>query len=237
MKKIIVLLFALLLLSSCVSQSNVSISGESISSESVSFESSISVSEQSSISAKSYSFSEVNPMFGPGPFSVNELAQVFGEPTFLDGYYSERNKCFVLYAAFSENIYVELAANNGEKLSYTESTSSYKTYQVSDSDRYVRMKLLSIDIVGGNWELPRNIKFGDSINALFAAYNGDEGEQSFSEGSFMVSYNYGESGCITYAFETEEIDSSNRLMAVVIEWYNAFKLNDVSSTISGLPPL
>jgi hypothetical protein len=232
MKVIIVLLLALLLLSSCVSQNN----------SSTPTESDISVSEQIIVSKEPYSFSEVNTLFGPGPFSVNELAKVFGEPYSIGGYYSEKGY-FVLSVGYND-MCIELAANNGEKLNFivkdnSASPISTDKYQVSNSDRDVRMKPRFIYISGGNFELPRKIKFGNSINDLYNAYNGNKGKQCIDEGSFLVSYNYGESGSITYAFETEEIDSSNKLKEVMIEWYDAINCEDVSntSTTSGRPPL
>jgi hypothetical protein len=233
MKKIIVMLLALLLLSSCVSQPNGSTPTGS----------DISASEQTVVSTEPYSFSEVNTLFGPGPFSVNELAEVFGEPTFIGGYYSEKdgeNGFFVLNALFKDVI-IDLAANNGEKLNFivkddSKSPISYDKYQVTNSDREVRMKPQTISIFGGNWELPRKMNFGDSINELYNAYNGNKGKESITQGQFMVFYNYGESGRITYEFGTDAIDDTiYKLEQVTIEWYDAHNWEDVSAP-SGVPP-
>jgi hypothetical protein len=232
MKVIIVLLLALLLLSSCVSQPNGSTPTKS----------DISASEQTIVTTEPYSFSEVNTLFGPGPFSVNELAKVFGEPTFIDGYYSEKDgkNGFFILSALYKDIYIVLAANNGEKLNFivkddSKSPTSYDKYQITNSDREVRMKPQAISIFGGNWDLPRKMKFGDSINVLYDAYNGNKGKERIAQGQFMVSYNYGESGRITYEFGTDAIDSSNKLEGVSIEWYDAHNWEDVSAP-SDVPP-
>lgn len=233
MKIVIVLLLTLLLLSSCVSQPNISTPTVS----------EIPTSEESIVPTEPYSFSEVNSLFGPGPFSVNELVKVFGKPTSLYGYYSEadsKNGYFGLFVTYKD-IYIDLAANNGEKLNFiikddSKPLYSYERYQVTDSDRDVRMKLRSISICVENFELPRNIKLGCSINELYDAYNGNQGKKSFCEHLSLISYKYGESGCITYCFDTESIYSTNELVEVLIEWYDTHNYEDVS-TPSGLPGL
>ena len=82
MKKVFLLLFILFLLTSCVTTPPDS---------NVPSESSVPTSGQAAVSGEPYSFSEVNALFGSGPFSVNELTEIFGKPAFVDGYYSERD--------------------------------------------------------------------------------------------------------------------------------------------------
>ena len=217
---------ALLLLSACAPPLNVSTSTQ----PSISTSSQTAVSTEPSLTDnvylenEPYSFSEVNPLFGPGPFSVNELAKIFGVPDFIGGYFSEEggeNGFFVLNARF-ENIMFDLAANNGEELNFIIKNDSviggYDKYEVTDSDKEVRMKPQVIGVWGGNWALPRKMNFGDSIEALYNAYNGNKGKEKVVEGRFMVSYDYGESGRITYEFD----ENIYTLEQVTIEWYNAW---------------
>lgn len=191
-------------------------------------ESEKSTSEQNIISIEPYSFSDVNTPFGPGPFSVNELTEIFGEPTFVGGYYSEEdgeNGFFVLCVLYKD-VKVDLAANNGEKLNFivkddSKSPISYDRYQVTNSDKEVRMKPQIISIFGGDWVLPRKMNFGDSIELLYNAYNGNKGKERIAQGQLLISYKYGDSGTITYVFGIDEVeDTFYKLEQVTIEWYN-----------------
>ena len=223
------MLLVFLLLSSCASQPNsFTLTGSAVST----LEQTAVSTEPPFMDNEPYSFSEVNTLFGPGPFSVNELAKIFGEPNFISGYYSEEdgeNGFFVLNATF-ENIMFDLEANNGEKLNFiikddSESPISYGRYEVTDSDKEVQMKPRSTSVLGGNWALPRKINFGDSIEAIYKAYNGNKGkERDDGQGQFTVSYDYGESGRITYEFDfnSEYTDVIDELKGVSIEWYDAY---------------
>ena len=214
MKKVFLLFFIFLLLSSCAGTLN----GDDFS------QSSGSTSEQPVISTEPYSFSEVNTLFGPGPFSVNELVEIFGDPTFLDGYYggyyNDKNDFFVISIVFTDVMF-DLAANNGEKLNLIKDDSRLpydnNYYKLTDSDREVRLKPQSMGVSGGDWILPRKMKFGDSIDVLYNVYDGNKGKEKYVEGRFMVSYDYGESGRITYEFH----DTTYKLEQVTIEWYDA----------------
>ena len=228
MKRILMQILLFLLLPSCMFQPNVSGSNES----------SASNSNQPVISTEPYSFSEVNTLFGPGPFSANELVEIFGEPTFVGGYYygerAGKSGFFVLSTQF-ENIMFDLAANNGEKLNFITKdssffTSGYDKYEVTDSDKDVRMKTQIVSVFGGDWALPRKMKFGDSIDILYEAYNGNRGKEREAQGLFLVSYDYGESGRITYGFH----DTTYNLERFTIEWYDAHNWEDVSAP-SGVP--
>lgn len=231
MKKHIIWISLVLLLSSCTSTSTegVPTSDQTI----ISSDPSVVTSDQTVVSTEPYSFSEVNPLFGPGPFSVNELVEIFGEPTLLSGHYNGENNFFVVSAVF-EDVMFDLAANNGENLNFMKNDTSPSTsnrYEVTDSDREVRMKPQIISVSGGNWELPRKIKLGDSRETLYEAYDGNKGKEQTAQGQFLVSYDYGESGRIIYHFYTDAID---KLVQVTIEWYDSHDREDVSGPL-GVP--
>ena len=196
------------------------------------------IHDQAVVSIEPYSFSEINTIFGPAAFSANELATIFGNPNFISGYYSEKNGedgFFVLSVKF-EDIIFDLAANNGEELNFiykVDSIFDSVEYEVADSDKDVKMKPRSTGIFCEDWELPRSIKLGDSVNAIYNAYDGNKGKGRFAQGQFMVSYDYGESGRVTYMFSSDHIEDINcKLSQVFIEWYDANNYPDYS----GLPP-
>jgi hypothetical protein len=121
----------------------------------------------------------------------------------------------------------DLVANNGEELNFvikddSKSPTDFNKYEVTNSDREIRLKPHIVSIFGGNFTLPREIKLGDIISALYGAYSGNKGKDRIAQGRFMVSYDYGTSGRITYIFCSDEIDNTNTLEQVSIEWYDAF---------------
>ena len=204
------MLLALVLLSACAVQPGGSTSIESLSDVS-------SVADNSTVD-KGYSFSDVDSLYGPDAFSVNELSEIFGEPTFLGGYRFQGG-AFALNVRF-EDIMFDLVANNGEQLNYiikddSMSPSGFGRYAITESDRSVRMKPLCSWVSGENWPLPRNMKIGDSRDKLTGAYNGDEGLENTAEGQLSVSYDYGQSGYISYIFYNDKLES------VSITWYDA----------------
>ena len=189
------------------------------------------------LESEPYSFSEVSPLFGPEPFSVNELSKIFGEPESIYGYYFERGGYFVLNVFF-EDIFFTLAANNGEELNFivkdeSKPLISSDRYEVPDSARDVRMKPKSVRVHGEDLVLPRGMKFGDSLETLYNAYNENEGRGSHaSEGRFLVYYDYGESGQVIYDFDS----IIGKLQAVTINWHSARGWNTIPPP-DGLPPL
>jgi len=200
MKKIIIMLLTLILLCSCATQPD---------------DSSV---VDTPMANKGYSFSEIDILYGPGPFSVNELAEIFGEPTFLTGYHS-RDGVSALCVSFKD-IQFDLIANNGEELSYALTndpppvSDSSGFCSVEESDKSVRMKPICSWVSGEKWPLPRNMKIGDSREQLTHAYNGDMGQENTAEGQLAVAYGYGQSGYIAYIFYDDKLNS------VSITWYD-----------------
>ena len=207
MKKIVIILLALTLLSSCTSSKTSS--------------SNISAIIENSSSKKTYSFSEVDVLFGLGSFSVNDLVKVFGEPSFIDGYRWDGG-AFAVNVQFNDIVF-DLVANKGEELNFIvkddlATSGSYGRYTVTESDKSVRMKPLNSCIIGKNWPLPRNIKIGDSRNKLTNAYNGDKGKKEILGGELTIFYDYGQSGNIAYVFS---ISKPTVLDRVEIMWYDS----------------
>jgi len=213
---VIVVSLALLLLSACVTEPNNSNSNESLSESSAVLASIISSEDVSSSTSKKYSFSEIDTLYGPDAFSVNDLAKIFGEPEFIGGY-RWGDGAYAINVRF-EDIQFDLVANNGEKLNFIvkDDNASYdfRKYTVTESDKSVRMKPLISWISSNKWSLPRGMKIGDSRSKLTVAYNGDTGQENAAEGQLSVSYNYGESGHIAYIFYDDKLDS------VSIMWYD-----------------
>ncbi len=127
----------------------------------------------------------------------------------------------------------EIYEYDGQKLSFINDTSpsASNRYEVTDSDRDVRMNPQIVSVSGGIWELPRKIKLGDSKETLYEAYDGNKGKERTTQGQFLISYDYGESGRIIYHFYTDAMDE---LVQVTIEWYDSCDREDVSAP-SGVP--
>ena len=171
-----------------------------------------------------YSFSEVDSVLGPGPFSVNKLSEIFGEPTSVYGYYS--NDGFGVISVMFEDVMFDLTANHGEKLNL-EPTENSRYYKVPDSAMDIQMEVHYSGIFNGNWRLPRGIKLGDSIESLYNVYNGNRGQERSAQGEFLVSYKYGESGSIIYHFDDTNADGViSGIKQVTIEWYSTNNPNE-----------
>lgn len=197
-----------------------------------------SLSDNVFLTNEPYSFSEVDPLLGPGPFSVNELSEIFGEPSWIEGYYNDRNvksEYYVISVMFKDTKF-DLVANSSEELNLI-SIGDGK-YKVSDSAMDVKMKPKYMSVISGDWILPRGIKLGDSIDSLYNAYNGNRGEERFAQGEFLISYDYGESGSIIYHFNGTNTDSTiGELEQITIEWYNDSEPNNsTQSEKSPSPP-
>lgn len=241
MKNILILLLILLLFTSCGVKSNDSTQQESatssleqttiFSSELIKTTNITSSPTESSLvdnvfaMDEPYSFSEVNPLLGIGSFSVNDLSEIFGEPSFVEGYYNDRNveaRYYVISVMFKDVMF-DLVANNGENLNLTgidaESPIRDARYEVPDSAMDVQMKPQSMSILSGDWILPRGIKLGDSTDSLYNVYAGNRGEERFAQGLFLVSYDYGESGSIIYHFDASS-SVIGKLKQVTIIWHS-----------------
>ena len=196
-----------------------------------------------------YSFSEVDPLFGPGPFSVNDLAETFGEPEFIGAYYvgeddyyvegEDEDGYFEMWVQFKD-ITVSFRDKSRDQFHFILQDDpnpdvAYGVYEATDADREVRLKPQSITVFGKNWPLPRNLKIGDSINTLYEAYDGNKGRERTAQGQFMISYDYEEDGRITYLFNTDVIDENLYITAFSIEWYDVWRWEEMSFP-EGLPP-
>lgn len=168
-----------------------------------------------------YSFSEVDPSLGPGPFSVNELSEIFGEPSWINGYYDDKNNGIGYYviSVMFKDVMFDLVANNGEELNLISAGDGI--YTVPDSAMDIPMKTKYTSVSNGDLALPRRIKLGDSIDALYLAYNGNRGDERSAQGELLISYAYGESDSIIYHFNGASTDGViGELEQVTVEWYN-----------------
>ena len=168
-----------------------------------------------------YSFSEVNPLFGPDFVSVNELSELFGTPSFIMGYFYDRNveNPYYVISVMFEDVKFDLAANHGEDIDL--SPTDNERFEVPESSLSISLQPQNVSIWSENLELPRGIQIGNSIETLYDAYKGNRGKERQAQGVFLVSYDYGESGSITYHFnDTSEDGIIGALEQVSIEWYN-----------------
>ncbi|MDO5149906.1 MAG: hypothetical protein Q4D76_10980 [Oscillospiraceae bacterium] len=171
-----------------------------------------------------YLFSEVDSVLGPGPFSVNKLSEIFGEPISVYGYYSSDG--FGVISIMFEDVMFDLTANHGEKLDL-EPTEDSRYYKVPNSAMDIQMEVQYSCVFNGNCRLPRGIKLGDSIESLYNAYNGNRGKERSAQGEFLVSYKYGESGSIIYHFDDTNSDGvTSGIKQVTIEWYSMNNPNE-----------
>ena len=174
-----------------------------------------------------YPFSEVDPLLGPGPFSVNELIARFGKPDILYGYHSERLGCDLISAVFDEVMF-DLAAEPGVSLRLT---TTVGPSDVPEEVLDMPLQTWTASVFSGDLPLPRNLHFGDSIENVYAAYGNDTGTQQTldgelygsarreAQGELLISFRYGESGSITYHFADDGQGGYSGLSQVTITWY------------------
>lgn len=196
--------------------------------------------EQIILPSEPYSFTEVNSRFHYDLISVKELGKIYGEPVSVGASHIEAKKgkpdYFILTVEF-EGITFELEPTSEDelqlKLKAKDERTYYQspeTYEITEADMNIRLKPQMLFIDGEKWELPRKIKMGCSEDSLFEAYNGNKGRERFAQGLTMYSYDYGETGRITYGFEY----FSGELSYFLIEWYDAIHWEDIPDR--GLPP-
>ena len=189
--------------------------------------------EQIILASEPYSFTEVSSQFHYDLVSVNELAKIYGEPVSVGASHVEAKNgkpdYFILTVEF-EGITFELKPTSEDelklKLKEKDEKTYYQppeTYEITEADMNIRLKPQMLFIDGEKWELPRKIKIGCSEEMLFEAYNGNKGRERFAQGLTMYSYDYGETGRITYGFEY----FSEELSYFLIEWYDAIHWEDM----------
>ncbi len=219
MKNIFILILTLILFTSCQENSDKSSLKESV----------ISTSNQNDIIDKS--FFEDNSLLEDNLFSVNELSEIFGEPSFIDGYYNEKSEYYVISVMFKD-VKFDLVANNDEELNFIPIKDSIY-YEVPDSALDIKLKLQYASIFSGDWSLPKGLKIGDSIEMLYNAYNEKSNNERFVQGEFLVSYNYGEFGNIVYHFDENKI---NGIKQATISFYQNDNMNSsLQSVIAPMP--
>ncbi len=221
MKNIFILILTLILFTSCDVNSDISSLSESV----------ILTFNQNDNDEIDKSFFEDNLLLEDNLFSVNELSEMFGEVSFVDGYYNEKYEYYVISVMFKD-VKFDLAANSGEELNFTPIKDSIY-YEVPDSALDIKLKLQYVSIFSGDWSLPKGVKLGDSVEMLYNAYNGDSGEERFAQGEFLVSYSYGESGNIEYHFDENKINGIKQ--ATISLYHNDNKDNSLQSKIAPLP--
>ena len=158
--------------------------------------------------------SEINPILGPGPFSLDELAQRFGEPVELSanpatGWIVTLTAC---YQSDTDNIWFELILGTDQP---------WYDVDPEQVDRALPTEVYQTHVHGGDFPLPRGIRLGDSIAEVRAAYPGAPYWGSISgDGSAELFYRYegaapGEYG-IWYYF------GNNRLNYVTVKWSDLY---------------
>ncbi|MBQ8961386.1 MAG: hypothetical protein IJ071_09305 [Ruminococcus sp.] len=138
----------------------------------------------------------VDPIFGPGEISVNELAQTFGEPELVYGYFDESG-AQIVSVTFQEAMF-DLACYDG-RLQLEESSDQIQ--DVPESVLDLELVPETVSITGGDWQLPRNIRLGDSLDTVYSAY-GSHGTERTAQGERLISYDL-EDGAVTYHFDQE----------------------------------
>ena len=174
-----------------------------------------------------YPFSEVDPLLGPGPFSVNELITRFGKPDILYGYHSERLGCDLISVVF-DAVMFDLAAEPGVSLRLT---TTVGPSDVPEEVLDMPLQTWTASVFSGDLPLPRNLHFGDPIENVYAAYGNDTGTQQTldgelygsarreAQGELLISFRYGKSGSITYHFADDGQGGYSGLSQVTITWY------------------
>jgi len=159
-----------------------------------------------------YPKSELDSIPGPGPFTLNELAERFGEPEGLHAF--PANGWTVMLTAAFEGIAFDL---------YVDEDVPWYGYKPEEADRTQPMEVHATIVESADFPLPRGIRLGDSIGDVRASYPDSPYEGSiYDDGSASLLYRYGshvsaQTGTtyhfgVTYEFEQE------RLTRARIEW-------------------
>jgi len=204
-------------------------------------EETITTAEETTVAEKEekvFSYSEIDSKFGPGPFSVNELATIFGEPLELQGVRYDANGNFALIAKYNGVSFDLVAFFHSEELkelSFYEDADDYAMYEfsVSQEDREVQIEPYLTKLSSDKIDFIRGIKIGDSKEKVIAAYDGYAGEDWEYEGVTNVFYDYRPDKIIEYtnderfniASQTGNVIYSfkeGKLIEISITWYDGY---------------
>ncbi|MDR0271769.1 MAG: hypothetical protein LBI27_00420 [Clostridiales bacterium] len=191
-----------------------------------------------------FSYSEVDSVFGPGPFSVNGLTEIFGEPIRAFGVVHYTMNYHVAIILEFEGVTFHLVENWDPELSFNNEENDELVYNapygefldinnftLSDFDREVLIKPYSTTITGNAWTLPRGIQIGDSFEQVREAYN--HTHAILREAEAWIYYEYrpdiiehltddewfnaeSQTGGICYHFEDDSLNE------ISIFWYNGY---------------
>ena len=183
--------------------------------------------------SKVFSYAEIDSKFGPGPFSVNELSAIFGEPVKLFGRIYSLNGDVALIAEF-EGISFDLVTGDGE-VSFSYDQVHENEQPVTPQDRDVKIEPFMTKITGDRIEFIRGIKIGDSKEKVIAAYDGYAGSEREYEGFIQLFYDYRpDEVIVNTGEEDDEWDvfartgnviywfKENKLVEICITWYNGY---------------
>jgi hypothetical protein len=124
-------------------------------------------------SGQYYSYAGIDPRLGPGPFSVNDLIELYGEPESLIGKRISFSCSFGIIARFKDVKY-NLVSRTGE-LSFDPYANSKTKFKPTEADLDLRMYPYWTIIFGGDFILPGGIYIGGDRESVVGAYAGDEG--------------------------------------------------------------
>jgi len=183
---------------------------------------------------KIFSYSEIDSKFGPGPFSVNELSKIFGEPVKLFGapIYGPYGIC--LLAQF-DGITFDLIPRDDSISFYNEHIWNDGAFEqpVTQQDKDVQIIPYKTMITGDKIDFIRGIKTGDSKEKVIAAYGGYVGEEWEREDITYVYYSYRPDKIIKYtddevfnlASQTGGISYGfveGKLTEICVAWYDGY---------------
>ena len=155
-----------------------------------------------------YPISEIDPILGPGPFSLNELEERFGEPVEIYGY-PETDEIVTLIWYSADNDWFTLIPDTDQLWNDVD----------PEIDRSLPMEVYQTLVVESDFPLPRGIALGDSIEKVRVAYPGAPyWGNIYNDGSAELFYLYdgagpGEYG-IWYYFENNRL----RCATIKIKW-------------------
>jgi hypothetical protein len=183
-----------------------------------------------------YSFANLDPRLGPGPFSVNELIETFGSPVSIvgrmidlenvddTGYGTPRCGIVVFFADIGFSLVdVEL-----DRLSFTKEVNFRKNLPLTEADKELKLYTYQTFIYGGEHVLPGGLRIGSAKEEIMDAYEQTPRvivEQTLAY--FYLPYYAGSEesseqggGAIRYY-----LDSEDKLVEVFISWNGRYNID------------